>query len=52
MGDPEHKVSYTLEKVYDENFLWISKIMEVSGILPEVKCCLLLREITALPRGE
>jgi hypothetical protein len=51
-GHPEHEASYTIEKVHDENSLWISKIMEVSGVLPKVDCCLLLREIAASPPGE
>jgi len=51
-GVPEHEASYTIEKVHDENSLWISKIIEVSGVLPEVQCCFLLREIAVSLPGE
>ena len=50
--DPEHEATYTIEKVHDENSLWISKIMEVSGVLPAVQYCFLLREIAASLPGE
>ena len=51
-GEPEHEASYTIEKVHDENSLWISKIMEVSGVMPKAQCCVLLREIAASLPGE